>query len=142
MGKEAIETIEAKTAEELIVRLSPGQKEWTGTGGLTCWVFRGQADSRWGLTPAAMRPEKLMHYGIGVATPLVFTTEEERRAAEQEAVLGFAGECVGCGLALPEDGQWLRDPTMAALAFREQLSMPINYGVNFPFPPLPPPYPL
>lgn len=135
MTKEPIETIRASTAQELILKLSPGQEMWCETGGQTCWVFRGVADSGWGLRPAAMRRDAFMHWGIGVATAHRAVGATEQRRQEQQTVMAFAGECIDCALALPEDSQWFRDATLQEAAFsNNQIAAATTLGANFPFP--------
>jgi hypothetical protein len=47
------------------------------------WVFRGQSDARWKLTPAAMRPHAFKHYGIGGVGTRSPTTLTEQLAVQQ-----------------------------------------------------------
>jgi hypothetical protein len=129
-----IETHTATSAEEFIRMLSPSEEHWCNSGGLKCWIFRGQADATWGLTPAVMRPNSLVHYSIGVATPLTIGDAMEQRREEQFVVMAFASRCIECGLALPEDSQWFRNTELQQAAFAQEIEAANSSGVDFPFP--------
>lgn len=132
--KALIEDVPAENAEHLIRLLSPGDDLWCSQGGHSCWIFRGQADATWGLTPAAMRDGAFVGYGIGISYPMVPDNAVEQRGNEQEQVMGFGGTCIDCGLSLPEDSQWFRNEALQIAAFGEAVGNASKLGVDFPFP--------
>ncbi len=53
-----VEPVELKSAEEFVDYLRPTNDRWGSSIGVS-WVFRGQADSKWGLGPRAWRQSGL-----------------------------------------------------------------------------------
>lgn len=49
-------TLNFATAEEFLSALRPSHSRWLGQNWNSPWIFRGQGDTTWGLTPSAWRP--------------------------------------------------------------------------------------
>ena len=56
---------QCKTAEELLSFLLPHTSDLLYGGANQDWLFRGQSDAVWGLTPSAMRKGELIKFTPG-----------------------------------------------------------------------------
>ncbi|MBN8593125.1 MAG: FRG domain-containing protein [Anaerolineae bacterium] len=60
---EWLASIHFDTAEKFLEYISPTQLQWLSPSGINgSWIFRGQYNSDWNLTPSAMRSEKLTDF--------------------------------------------------------------------------------
>jgi hypothetical protein len=83
------------------------------------WIYRGQANSAWKLTPSAMRPGVLSQFLTLCDPPMVdrpIRSAQEQRDLEEHVVVDFASSVDRQGLAVPGDHQRLRDKTLAHLS--------------------------
>ena len=122
------------SADELARALSPFDPFWSKTGGLSQWIFRGQASAEWELVPSVFRSGGLVRVGVGTHAELCPRTLTDRLKFEQEAVIQFAVRCIRSGLAIPEDSQWLRNSSLALSAFGTEAGKLMWKGVDFPHP--------
>jgi FRG domain len=121
------------SAAEFLKNLTPFGDLWTSTGGMRCWIFRGQTDATWELIPSAMRKGVFKNYGIGNCETKDIKSLSEQLMAEQEATFGFISSCLQAGQQIPEDGQWIRSSALQESVFGELLPE-LNRGVRFPLP--------
>ena len=115
------------TAEELIAALSP-LSQWFAGSDANDWIFRGQADSEWGLSPSAFRPSRLLHPSVG--DPFDYWTNSHQVAAELRVMARFFEAADLAGLHLPEDSQTLR----SALRLLKNIRI-THPQEEFPWPP-------
>jgi hypothetical protein len=94
------------TAEELLEALSPASEYFRGADHGD-WVFRGQANANWGLSPSAFRPNPLLFDPL-VADPFDEWYNAHQMAAELHALIRFFNLADSSGLPLPEDSQRIR----------------------------------
>jgi hypothetical protein len=83
------------------------------------WIYRGQANSAWKLTPSSMRPGVLSQFLTLCDPPMVdrpIRSAQEQRDLEEHVVVDFASGVDHQGLAIPGDHQRLRDKTLAHLS--------------------------
>jgi hypothetical protein len=129
-------------AEAFVHALSPASQLWRSTGGIwnendaggaRNWIFRGQTDATWGLSPKAMRAKEFVYYAIGRKSPFDPKSLKEQLAAEFEEVQRFVRRCVRTGLPLPEDSQWFRNRSLTHDAFGPKKFKQLQSGVDFPF---------
>lgn len=127
------EEIQCNNARDFIDILRPSNKIWSNNSANTSpWIFRGQQDSQWNLTPAAWRFSRrkyalgklklLMMHNYGQKRNDVNLNETETRllinvATEWEAVWQFVQSADELGLQLPSDYvvsgfELLRDPQL------------------------------
>ncbi len=133
MTSPLIEAVEVESVEEFLAVISPHHAFWTSKGGAHYWMFRGQSDAKWTLTPTALRRSPFRYYGIGTKAKRGAKNVGEQLKLEHEALQTFITECVQCGLPLPEDSQWFRDEKLVAHAFR-RLNKDVGKGKYFPHP--------
>lgn len=98
--------IVCSTADELLAALSP-VSEYFKPFDHGDWVFRGQADAAWGLSPSAFRPNRLLFDPL-VADPFEEWYNAHQVAAELHALVRFFTLADASGLPLPEDSQRIR----------------------------------
>ena len=97
--------INLERAEDLIAELAPTSDRMTQEGTAT-WIFRGQADMTWDLSPAAFRPHRFLE---GSFLPSFASwLNKHQVSAELDAVYRFFLRADECGLRLPEDSQLVR----------------------------------
>lgn len=66
------------------------------------WIFRGQGDSRWGLTPAAFRPGVKLYYGAN--EPYCIARTHARQVTNETSLISaFAEELLAQGIGFPGD---------------------------------------
>ena len=90
--------IHCREAAEFIENLRPRNPIWAGPNG--SWIYRGQRDSTWGLTPSALRPT-FAGYSKG-------NRAETQIDNERDAVLEFVIESDRAGLNVPGDSYLCR----------------------------------
>lgn len=121
---------ELATAEELLTQLSPLHPWWHRNSQQhpASWLFRGQSNAAWGLTPSLLRPG---------AIPPGPEGSGNRRRFEVLALREFIQRVDEQGLFIPEDSQELRDPTWRkyALDSYEEMSSK-GYSMDEVWPPL------
>lgn len=107
--------IELDHAEELLEELLPqtGQR-WVGAQAEEewDWMYRGQADAKWSLTPAAFRPGALFPFRNTMGSTAEWPdpkNDAHRRWAELYAVETFATYIDDQGIEVPGDTAELRD---------------------------------
>lgn len=118
-------------AEDFLTVLDPLNPRWID--GPATWIFRGQRDAQWDLTPSILRKdsqEKFHH-----CTPLLdidfrkysLSEDEGRKLLNVELALirEFHDQADRHGLSLPEFGQSIRDPQ-----FRFLLKTNIHHATN------------
>jgi hypothetical protein len=124
-------TVPLSSAEELLDELAPhrGKNLW-GRSDNRNWIFRGQSEAIWQLTPAAQRPQRernvdhpFFPFERG-ARQMRSLSLAERRDREDECVREFAGTAEPKGLEIPWDSPELRDRELA-------VDMG-EHGANFP----------
>jgi len=101
-GWKAIETFSAR---ELIDALSPDASYFGGRPG--AWIYRGQENADWTLSPLAFRPKELLYHPRR-AEPFDNWTNATQIEAELHAISRFFEIADASGLQLPEDSQSLR----------------------------------
>lgn len=128
MREPLVKEINAGTAEAFFDLLTPhrGGELWDRIDNGR-WIFRGQREAAWGLTPKAIRRGNPWFWA-GLEGPamieLPVVDEQERIQREIDSVVRFAIEVSDHGYEIPWDSAELRDPD-----FRVDLS-----GKNFPDP--------
>ena len=134
-----IEVLPFETAQELVAALDASNDLWRRTGGIwnqnngeRNWIFRGQEDASWKLTPSAHRPGAFVYYGIGNSDVIRPTNLKEQLREESEAVTRFIRRCIRAGLPIPEDSQWLRSDKTLSVLFEGQRE-DLAHGVDVPF---------
>jgi len=98
-------TIETFSPRELIDALSPDASYFGGQPG--AWIYRGQENADWTLSPLAFRPKDLL-YHPNRAEPFEAWTNATQIEAELHAITRFFDIADATGLQLPEDSQSLR----------------------------------
>jgi hypothetical protein len=120
------------SAEELLDELAPhrGRNLW-GRQDNDNWVFRGQSEAIWSLTPAAQRPPRKEGNVDHPFFPFKVAARQmgalslaDRRGLEDHYVREFAGTAEIKGLEIPWDSPELRDRELA-------VDMD-EHGANFP----------
>jgi len=126
-------------AQSFMNDLSPLATLWTSTGGQADqnndgpnWIFRGQGDAGWKLSPTAIRAGAFVYYGIGVAGATEPGNLSEQLRDEADAVDRFFKRCIKAGLPIPEDGQWLRNRESLYDAFGKGKLDELQNGAGFP----------
>jgi hypothetical protein len=129
-----IEETKCETAAEFLELLSPFHRNSVWPGGGEGWWFRGQSQD-WPLHPKAMRPDALVHQGMGVS-PGIFRpqTVHDQVEFESGAVMTFGNDCIRFGRRLPEDGQWLRSAVLQEQVLGETRLEEYGKGKEFPPP--------
>ncbi len=134
-----IQVLPFETAETFLAALDASNDIWRGTGGVwdqnngeRNWIFRGQQDASWKLTPSAHRPGAFIDYGIGASGVIRPTNLKEQLHQESEEVTRFTRRCIRAGLPIPEDSQWLRSDKTLSVVFEKQ-SEDLAHGVDVPF---------
>jgi hypothetical protein len=117
--------IAVATASRLVEELSPTSDRFANSRPGE-WIFRGQADADWRLSPSAFRPNPLL-YDPMVADPFEQWSNLNQFQAELFAVTRFFEAADASGLRLPEDSQTLRS-TLRVLK---------TYGLANPHAPIP-----
>ncbi|MCB9718388.1 MAG: FRG domain-containing protein [Myxococcales bacterium] len=116
---ELFKSVPVETAEALLDELAPHRgKRW---GRLSHhdwhWIYRGQANSEWGLTPSSMRPGVLGDFLTQTRTSAQLdwhiSSGEQQRNLEEVAVTSFATGVDHQGLPVPGDHQRLRDKSLS-----------------------------
>jgi len=100
-------TVHCKTAKYFLAALAP-TSQWFATARIREWIFRGQSDVSWGLTPSAFRPHELLTEPHK-SDPFGEWHNAHQIAAEFYAVRRFFESADASGLRLPEDSQFLRE---------------------------------
>jgi hypothetical protein len=108
--RELFQEVPCKCAEELLTELAPhsGYHLWDRPDHKT-WIFRGQSEAVWHLTPAAMRKDVFLRFIPG-QREMYATTPAERRKMEEGFAKEFAAFANEFGFEIPGDGPELRDP--------------------------------
>lgn len=97
---------DCSTADEFLDRISPRSESFYDFGP-GAFMFRGHADSRYQLVPAAFRTGSWMRTSGGWRRVEVWTNEAQVDA-ERRTIRVFFEYADGAGLSLPEDSQSLR----------------------------------
>jgi len=106
------------TAESLLAALPPTGQWWNHEKRLKdSWIFRGQGDARWPLTPSLLRPGALEKAcrRFGILDYEGTTRHVYQRRFEVEILQAFLRQIDSQGLPLPEDSQTIRDPEHAVM---------------------------
>ena len=103
---EHIRILACSTADEFLDRISP-RSELFYDFGPGAFMFRGHADARYQLIPAAFRDGSWMRTMRGWK-PVGAWTNDAQMKAERRTIRGFFEYTDGAGLSLPEDSQSLR----------------------------------
>jgi hypothetical protein len=102
--------IECTNASEFLARLNPHCELWSQAE-IGRWVFRGQSDASWRLTPSALRPgQRLTFSDPAVVGPL---ERNEQTRAELNLLRDFIGLADDLAFALPGDLNKLFHPWVA-----------------------------
>jgi hypothetical protein len=124
LPRDLLQAIDCETAEKFLEELTPhtGQTLWNriDAGG---WMFRGQGEAVWGLTPSARRKDALLPF-LPAQRTMPSYSETELAQIEAGLVAQFASLVSDFGFEVPGDSGALRDP--------EQPSTELN----FDFPPV------
>lgn len=110
--KSLFQEVALGSANQMLDELLPyrGERLWNHNGEAKRWLFRGQSDADWGLTPAAMRPGTLTRYEFARVTPIdrKILPVEHRLKDEAWVVWRFAAGADRAGLPFPGDTPELR----------------------------------
>lgn len=113
----ACELVECRTALELLASLSPRSRYFDDAEPRD-WVFRGQRNAEWGLTPTAFRSANRFVERTFSTRSFAEWNNRDQILAEAATLLSFVDEADAAGLSLPND---LAD-------LRAALSNPLNEG--------------
>jgi hypothetical protein len=102
-----IRQIVCSSATEFLAALSP-TSEWFSAAEPRDWIFRGQRNGRWGLSPSAFRPHPLLLHPI-VTDPFGEWHNSHQFEAEYYTIRRFFQAADDAGLRLPEDSQPVRE---------------------------------
>src|SRR6266568_4660074 len=97
--------IETSSPKEFIDALSP-DAQWFG-GLFQGWIFRGQENAEWTLSPSAFRQNDLLYHPF-LPDPFQGWTNAIQFEAELHVIQRFFDIADANGLRLPEDSQNLR----------------------------------
>lgn len=103
---DAWKEIACDTAAELLAALNP-TSEWFLKSRPRDWIFRGQGDIGWGLSPSAFREHPLLLEPV-LNDPFANWTNAHQFNAEFGALNRFFESADANGLRLPEDSQLVR----------------------------------
>lgn len=112
-----VEVIDFDDAEAFIRELVPVGPAWDNDhwideldSSVPRWIYRGQANADWHLTPAAFRPNVLRLFleECGLRADDAIPGVPASRHAELRAVLAFVRQCRRASIPVPEDSQILR----------------------------------
>src|SRR6266404_2335880 len=103
-----VQSIECRTADQFLDSLSPRGKYFREERSPDSYVFRGYADQRYKLVPAALRLGERIYTSAGWREVGCWNNEEQIRA-ELWTIERFFRMADSNGLPLPEDSQGLRD---------------------------------
>ncbi len=119
-------SVKCDRAEDLLDELSPhrGGHLWGTLARQEGWIFRGQAEAVWRLTPSAQRTKETKAGKVYDAfrpyipgqVEMYATTARKRLDMEESVALDFVGRVDLNGLGVPGDTQRLRDPEYAVAA--------------------------
>lgn len=98
--------VAVKTGEDFVAALGPTSKWFRGARPGE-WIFRGQLDSDWGLSPSAFRPNPLL-YDPKYSQPFSSWANAQQIYGEIFVLRRFFEKADRVGLRLPEDSQELR----------------------------------
>lgn len=140
-GPKLFEEVPVATARDLLEQLMPhsGHRLWGAGWEEKAWLFRGQSDAEWGLTPSAMRSEALFRYQ-GAQREIPERTKlkiQDRLRREQKMVMDFVALADRSGHPLPGDTPELRAVAAAdikphkfpTLEYRGLFALAQHYGV-------------
>src|SRR5436305_3120239 len=97
----SIETIRCSNARALLSKVAPTADIFMHARD-DSWLFRGQADSSWGLAPSAFREEeKLSRFAVRPDPAWSEWTNREQMDAEATAITTFMDESDRAGLPIP-----------------------------------------
>lgn len=128
------------TAEELLAELLPhqGGMLWGNDYWGSSWLFRGQMDASWGLTPSAMREGAVWAYAADMPKRPKRADDSAELNSYHEAnlVRRFVGLADKHGIELPHDspelrnGDWLTGPRgFPPTKFEACFALAQHYGV-------------
>lgn len=104
-------------AIDFLNALSPWADQWQKTGGIYEWLFRGQRDAVWALTPSAMRRNAFPQWQTSSRRGRVNARDlRGQLQQEQWALQHFLNACISAAIPIPDDSQWLRSEELAAQA--------------------------
>jgi hypothetical protein len=130
---EAFREAPCANAAELLAQLSPWTQTWRHTGGMSCWIFRGQGDAEWKLTPSAMRATGFPVWQLGCGEAFFSPrTLHEQLSEEHQIAMKFIGACLQSGVSIPDDSQWIRTNGLLEKAFGQSYVDELNVGIGFP----------
>ena len=123
--RELFEEVKLSTAEELLDQLSVHSGRLWHHGAETDWdwIFRGQGDAVWGLSPSSLRDGKLQEFLPFEPKPYQPLSPQARRDLEEHLMTEFASGVDAQGIAVPGDKPELRD---------KDLAHPTNTAWDFP----------
>jgi hypothetical protein len=104
------EKIECKSAEELLLALSPANPCWNGKP--SDWLFRGHGDSRCRLVPKALRADPIPRLDLSSKKLMLKKTHAEQVRAEWTLLWEFFRVANQQGISIPEDSQLYRSPDL------------------------------
>lgn len=125
-------TVDLDSALDLLQHLSPWHDQWRSTGGLSCWVFRGQRDASWRLVPSALRESGFPYWQLSSPGRYAPTTLDVQLREEHDTVMKFISACVQSGIPIPDDSQWIRTGGLLQRAFGTDYEDELSSGVDFP----------
>ncbi len=99
-------TVDTFSPNDLIEALSPDSKWFNGRP--QDWIYRGQENADWTLSPSAFRKNELLYHPMRAAEPFENWTNATQTEAELHALRRFFEMADATGLRLPEDSQGLR----------------------------------
>lgn len=127
-----IEVEEFDSAKEFIDFLRPSNEKWKGP--VNSWIFRGQRESCWGLTPKLFRP-RISEEWIGFSYSLTMSYPDFI-SNELKLLQSFAKDADSVGLKVPGDcyefrilenpglEMWPREEYMEVLAIAQHHGIP------------------